>query len=163
MGKELNFKIRNSWGIYDIYKFIRKNHWYDIGRPLKEGEFYAIIRGVNKLLARNIAQGETVVFPENMGRLELRKAPRGVSFVNGKLRNSYPIDWASTKKLWQEDEEESRKKTLIRFEVPMYYSVKYCKGKALYNNKTFYQFMLNTFIRRELKENIVKGKADTLW
>ena len=163
MGKELNFKVRNSWGIYDIYKYIRKNRWYDIGRPLKEGEFYAIVRGVNRLLADNIANGETVVFPENMGKLELRKSPRGVSFVNGKLKNTYPVDWASTKRLWEEDEEERDKKTLIRYEVPMCYCVRYCRTKALYKNKVFYQFVLNTFIRRKLKDNIVKGKTDTLW
>ena len=46
-----NYKITNSIGVYDLYKLIRKNHWYDIGRPLKEHEFYAIIRKVNSLLA----------------------------------------------------------------------------------------------------------------
>ena len=46
-----NHKITNSLGVYDAYKYIRKNKWLDIGRPLKEKEFYRIIREVNKLLA----------------------------------------------------------------------------------------------------------------
>ena len=158
-----DYKITNSWGVYDVYKAVRKNHWYDIGRPLKEHEFYAIIRGVNKLLADSIVNGETVIFPASMGKLELRKYPRGVSFVNGKLKNNYPIDWKSTNQLWAEDEEEYRKKTLLRYESPMVYTVRYCKEEATYENKTFYQFRLHQKVRKKLKENIVNGKTDTLW
>jgi hypothetical protein len=48
------FAVTNSWGIRDAYKLIRKNHWFNIGRPLKESEFYHIIREVNNLLAEEI-------------------------------------------------------------------------------------------------------------
>lgn len=163
MAATRNYKITNSIGVYDIYKKIRKNHWYDIGRPLKEHEFYAIIRSINKLLAENIVNGETVVFPASMGKLELRKYPRGVSFVNGKLKNTYPIDWKSTNQLWAEDEEEHQKKTLLRYESPVVYHVRYCKEDATYENKMFYQFRLHQKVRKKLKENIVNGKTDTLW
>ena len=156
-------KIRNSLGVYDIYKIIRKNHWYDIGRPLKEQEFYAIIRKVNKLLAENIVNGETVILPSSMGKLELRKYPKGVKFVDGKLKNTYPIDWKSTNQLWEENEEEHQKKTLLRYESPMVYRVRYCKEDATYENKIFYQFRLHQKVRKRLKENIINGKTDTLW
>jgi hypothetical protein len=161
--KVRDYKITNSIGVYDLYKKIRKNHWYDIGRPLKEHEFYTIIRSINKQLAENIANGETVVFPEQMGKLELRKYPRGVSFVDGKLKNTYPIDWKSTNQLWAENEEEQQKRTLLRYESPMVYSVRYCKEDATYENKTFYQFRLHQKVRKKLKENIVNDKTDTLW
>lgn len=155
--------IRNSWGIYNAFKLVRKNQWYNIGRPLKEHEFYAIIRGINKMLAENIANGDTVYFPVGMGKLELRKYPKGVFFVNGQLKNTYPIDWKSTNQLWAEDPEEQQKHTLLRFESPMVYRVKYCKEHALYENKVFYQFKLNQLIKKALKENIITGKTDTLW
>jgi len=161
--KVREYKITNSIGVYDLYKKIRKNHWYDIGRPLKEHEFYTIIRSVNKLLAENIVNGEAVVFPEQMGRLELRKYSTGVSIVDGKLKNTYPIDWKGTNQLWAEDEEEHKKKTLLRFESPMVYTVRYCKENATYENKTFYQFRLHQKVKKKLKENIVNGKTDTLW
>ena len=157
------YKITNSWGVYNAYKAIRKNHWYDIGRPLKEQEFYAIIRKVNKLLAENIVNGETVILPASMGKLELRKYSKGVKFVNGKLKNTYPIDWKSTNQLWEEDEEEHQKKTLLRYESPMVYRVRYCKEDATYENKIFYQFRLHQKVRKRLKENIINGKTDTLW
>ena len=157
-----NYKITNSIGVYDLYKRVRKNHWYDIGRPLKEHEFYTIIRSINKLLTENIVNGETVVFPEHMGKLELRKYPKGVSFINGKLKITYPIDWKSTNQLWAMDEEERQKHTLLRYETPVVYHVRYCKENATYENKTFYRFTLNQKIRKKLKENIINCKTDTL-
>lgn len=156
-------KVRNCWGIYAAYKAIRKNGWFNIGRPLKEHEFYTIVRQVNRMLAENIANGETVVFPERMGKLVLRKYEKGVFFKNGKLINTYPIDWKRTNLLWAADEEEHQKKTLLRYENPFVYHVKYCKEDANYENQTFYQFALNTFIKKALKENIITGKTDTLW
>ena len=63
-------KVRGSMGVYDFYKKIRKNHWFDIGRKVTEKEFYSIIRGVNKYLAENISNGETVTFPEHMGKIQ---------------------------------------------------------------------------------------------
>ena len=161
--KGTKFDIRNSWGVYDAYKLMRKNHWYNIGRPVKEKEFYAIIRGVNDLLSENIVNGETVVFPEGMGSLELRKYEKGVFIKNGKLMNTYPIDWKSTNQLWKEDAEERKKHTLLRYETPFVYHVRYCKDRATYENKTFYRFKLNKFVKVDLKNSIITGKTDTLW
>ena len=156
-------KVSNSFGVYDCFKLMRKNHWYNIGRPLKEKEFYAIIRGVNKLLADNIVNGKTVKFPCRMGVLELRKHKAGATFIDGKLKINYPPDWSETLKLWYEDEEARRNKTILRLENPWVYSVKYLRFPATYENKMFYQFQLNTFIKRALKDNIKQGKIDTLW
>lgn len=156
-------KVRNSYGVYDAYKAIRKNKWFDIGRPLKEKEFYSIIRGVNDLLAEEIAKGNEVIFPSRMGKLELRKIKAGVSLVDGKLRNTYPINWEETIKLWFEDKEAKDKGVVLRNETDYIYHVKYNKFDATYENKCFYEFTLNRFIKIALKENINKGKIDTLW
>ncbi len=156
-------KITNSFGVFDVYKHIRKNKWYDIGRPLKESEFYAIIRNVNNLLAVEIANGNKVVFPSRMGKLELRKQQRGASIVDGKLKVTYPVNWLDTIELWLEDEEAKNNKTLLRNENEFVYRVKYDKFDATFENKVFYQFALNRKIKRALKENIEQGKVDTLW
>jgi hypothetical protein len=73
MGEIRNFKVKGSVGVYDMYKAIRKHHWYNIGRPVTEKEFYGIIRGINNLLAEELANGQSVDLPDRMGRLELRK------------------------------------------------------------------------------------------
>lgn len=156
-------RIRNSWGVYDAYKMLRKNKWYNIGRSLRENEFYSIIRGVNKLLADELANGNDIHFPHGMGVLELRKSKRGVRLVDGKLKNNYPVDWKETLQLWYNDEEAMNNKTLARKESKVVYYVMYNKHDANYENQCFYEFALNRFIKKTLKENINKGKIDTLW
>lgn len=156
-------KVNNSWGVYDAYKLIRKHKWMDIGRPLKEKEFYSIIRRVNDLYAKELAEGKEMSFHSRMGKLELRKFPVGVSLVNGKLKNTFPIDWDSTIRLWYEDEESRDNKTLLRHEIPYTYHIKYNKFTANYENKSFYEFVLNRFVKKALKDNLQKGKIDTLW
>ena len=158
-----NFKVTNSWGIYDVYKHIRKNKWYNIGRPLKEHEFYSIIRGVNNLLAENIANGETIVFPHRMGKLEIRKFQSGVSLVDGRLKITYPVNWEETLRLWFEDEEAKKNKTLLRHEENYVYHIRYNKHEAVYENMCFYEFAVSKSIKQALKENIKKNKIDTLW
>lgn len=158
-----NFKVKGSVGVYDMYKKIRKNCWYNIGRPVTEKEFYAIIRGINKMLADEIANGNPIVFPKRMGKLELRKHECGAFIRNGKLKITYPVDWMSTYKLWYEDEEARRNKTLLRHENKWIYHVKYCVFDATYENKGFYQFALNNFIKEAISSNVKQGKIDALW
>lgn len=161
-GKKV-MKVTNSWGVYDAYKAIRKNGWYSIGKPIKESCFYAVIREINKLLAQELINGQELVFPAGMGKLELRKRKNGVSIVDGKLKIGYPIDWGETLRLWFEDEEARNNKTLLRDESPFCYRVYYNKKDADYQNQSFYQFTLNRKIKQGLKENIKNNKIDTLW
>ena len=60
-------KVTNSIGVYSAYKWIRKNRWLNIGRPLTEHEFYSIIRTVNNYLASSCIEGYTIKFPHRMG------------------------------------------------------------------------------------------------
>lgn len=156
-------KVRNSWGIYDAYKLLRKNNWLDIGRPLKEHEFYSIIRGVNNLIAEELGKGNKIVLPSKMGSLELRKHQPSARYVDGKLRITYPVDWDSTLKLWYTDPEAKRNKTLVRHNTGAVYRMRYNKFNADYNNKSFYEFTLNNKIKQSLKKNIINGKVDTAY
>lgn len=158
-----NITVTKSFGVYDAYKYIRKNHWFNIGRSLKEHEFYSIIRKVNQLLAVEIALGHTIVFPAQMGRLELRKVKNGAKLVDGELWVKYPVDWDKTVRLWFQDEEAYKNKIKLRRENKYTYRVKYCKFRANYNNKIFYEFSLNRYIKKALKNNIDEHKTDTLW
>lgn len=157
------FKVSGSWGIYDAYKLIRKHKWFDIGRPLKEKEFYDIVRQVNNRIADEIAKGTTIIFPCKMGKLELRKDQRGVYFHDGKMRVTYPVDWQATLKLWFEDEEAREQKLLIRRNSKNVYKVHFNKYDATFNNKMFYDFTLNRFIKKKLKHNISNGLIDSVY
>jgi len=139
--------VRNCWGVYDAYKLLRKHKWLNIGRPLKEHEFYSIVRGVNKCLVEEVLEGKTIKFPARMGEWELRKFRHTVSFVDGKLKTSHLVDWMSTIKLWYADEDAHQKRLLVRFTSDGKYKLLYKKFLATYQNRIFYQFIPNTFIR----------------
>lgn len=153
-------KITKSLGVYDAYKYIRKHKWFNIGRPVSEHEFYSIIRTVNKYLATELANGNEVVFPCRMGKLELRKTAADISVKDGKIKTNLPIDWNRTLKLWYEDQESKEKKTLVKAEEKEIFRVVYNRLKANYNNKCFYQFNVNKLIRTRLKDNIDNNIID---
>lgn len=152
-----NHKVKNSWGVYDAYKYIRKNKWFNIGRPVTEKEFYSIIRTINKRLAEYLIQGYEIKLPYKLGSLELRKRPTRVAIVDGKLVNNFPIDWDATLKLWFEDEQSYKDKTIIKTEDREVYRVYYDKNKAQYNNKSFYQFQTNRDIKKKIVSYAKRG------
>lgn len=153
-------KVRNSLGVYDAYKWIRKNKWLNIGRPVTEHEFYSIIRQVNDLLAETILSGGDIVLPHRLGTIELRKYDTRISICNGKLVTNLPIDWDRTLKLWSEDEEAYKERTLVKMEEQEVFKVFYNKRMANYENKSFMQFEVNRDLKRRLKQRIKSGAVD---
>lgn len=153
-------KVNHSLGVYDSYKFLRKNKWFNIGRPLTEHEFYSIIRRVNNYLADSFLRGQDVKFPHRMGQLELRKYSATFDIVNGKVKTNLPIDWDRTLKLWYEDEEAYKERTLVKVEEKEIYRVYYNKQLADYQNMVFYEFKVNRELKRSIKQRIKEGKLD---
>lgn len=153
-------KVTNSNGVYDAYKWIRRNKWLDIGRPLTEHEFYTIIRQVNNLLVESFIEGNDIDLPNRLGKIELRKFEKRVTFKNGVLYTNLPIDWDKTLKLWAEDNEAYKEKVLVRMEEEEIFKVVYNKSKANYNNKSFYEFNVNRDLKKRLKQRIKEGLLD---
>lgn len=155
-----NHKVKNSIGVYDIYKHIRKNKWYNIGQPITEHQFYTIIRQVNNVLADNLLKGNDIVFPNKMGRLEVRKFEPIIRFDDNKLTVRLPIDWDRTLKLWSEDEEAYKERTLVKMEEKEIFKVCYNKTRADFQNKGFYQLQINRDLKIALKKKIKLGNFD---
>lgn len=155
-----NHKVKNSIGVYDIYKHIRKNKWYNIGQPITEHQFYTIIRQVNNVLADNLLKGNDIVFPNKMGRLEVRKFEPIIRFDDNKLTVRLPIDWDRTLKLWSEDEEAYKERTLVKMEEKEIFKVCYNKTRADFPNKGFYQLQINRDLKIALKKKIKLGNFD---
>jgi nucleoid DNA-binding protein len=153
-------KIRESLGVYDAYKYIRKNKWFNIPRPLTEHEFYSIIRQVNNYFADALVNGEEIKLPCRMGSFELRKMAASFTFENGKLKTNLPIDWDRTLKLWAEDKEAFKQKTLLKIEEKEIFKVFYNKKNATYINKSFYTFDVNRDIKKRLVKQIKNRAID---
>lgn len=148
-------KARHSIGVYDAFKWVRKNGWFDIGRSVSEHDFYHIVRQMNNHMADLIANGKDVDLPCRMGRLELRKSEvRKTLTKEGKVKVHAPVDWDKTLTLWAEDEESMRNKALVRVDSGPLYKVVYNKSNANYNNQSFFEFRLNRDIKKRLKQKI---------
>lgn len=158
-GKRVH-SINKSIGVYDIYKHIRKNKWYNIPRPITEKEFYSIIRKVNLLIAEHIANGGDFVLPYKLGTLELRKRPSRIEIVDGKLVTNLPIDWQATLKLWYTDQESMNNRVLVKQETEDIFKVCYNKTKAQYINKSFYNFRSNRSLKQKVIKQAKTGKLD---
>lgn len=153
-------KISGSLGVYDAYKWIRKNKWLNIGTPVSEHNFYSIIRGINNCLADELIKGNDINLPYRLGRIEVRKYPVRISSDGEKIKTNLPIDWDTTLRLWYEDEEAYKNKTLIKQDVKEVFKVIYNRNKAMYNNKSYYELELNRDIKRRLKQQIKEGKLN---
>ena len=153
-------KVTGSLGVYDAYKYIRKNKWFDIGMPITEHQFYSIVRTINQSLADDLLASKVVNFPCNMGNIEIRKFPYRIDFVDGKLKTNLPIDWDRTLKLWVEDEECLRNKTLVRIEQKESFNVKYDRRYAYYDNQEYYQFKVHRDIKQRILRKLRNNELD---
>ena len=152
--------IRNSYGVYDAYKFYRKNKPKDPQYVLTESQYFSIVRQTNLLLAQDLLHQKDIVFPFSMGRLEIRKYTPNVSLKNGKVKSTYPIDWDGTIRLWYEDEEARNKKLILKKKEKEVFKIGYNKSKAMYKNKKYFEFIVNRGLKRALKDIISQGNFE---
>lgn len=154
-------KVRNSWGVYDGYKYYRKNKPNSKEYILTESQYFSIIRKINLHLVDELLLGNDVKLPKSMGTIEIRKYDRRIRLgKNGKIRTNLPIDWDKTLKLWYEDEEAFKDKTLVRIEENEIFKVYYNKESATYSNSSYYEFLFNKDLKIRLKQRIKEGLID---
>jgi hypothetical protein len=160
VNKERHCTVNNSYGSKDAFRFYRKIKPTDSKYVLTDCQYLKIIRLINNVLRESLIQGNDVLLPEKMGRLELRKRSIYKKFKDGKLKTNSPIDWNATLKLWYENPICKEKKQLVRQDIEELFKVYYNTTKANYNNKTFYEFLINRDIKVGLKKNIKLNKID---
>ena len=149
-----NHKVKGSLGVYDAFKWYRKNKPSGKDYILTESQYFTIIRRVNEALREELIETGDLMFPCRMGRLEIKKYPTVITTDGKKIKTNLPIDWNATLKLWYEDDECLKNKTLVRSTVKEMFRVYYNKNKANYNNKSFYQFSSNRELKKLLKHSI---------
>lgn len=154
-------KITNSVGVYDAYKYYRKNRPKDNKYVLTESKFFALIRAIHKRMCSDLIKGYDVLFPSGMGSIELRKyciEPR--LNEEGKLIYKAPIDWNKTIKYWYENEDAFKNKILLRVDTREYFKVVYNKSKTKFKNKSYFTIHLNRKLRKSINEELSNGKLD---
>lgn len=154
-------KIRNSFGVYDVYKWIRRNKWLDIGGPITQHQFYFIIRNINKELIQQFFTKQCIVLPHKMGRIELVKNKTKVVIKDGKLKIKKAINWGETLEYWNQDKEAFDKRILIYNTAQYIFKIIYSKIKANYKNKQVFFFYPNRTFKRQLAALLKDNKIDT--
>lgn len=147
-------KVTGSLGVYDAYKWYRKHKPEDKKFVLTDSQYFHIIREINTLVREELLNSRDLVLPARLGRLEVRGKEPIIKRVGGKIKTNLPIDWQATLQLWYEDSDSLEKKLLVRANVPKVFKIYYNKSKALYNNKSFYQFTPNRELKILLKNTI---------
>lgn len=161
--KKGHYKITNSYGVYDYYKYYRKIRPKEREYAITDSQYYSILRKVNDLLAKDIAWCREVRLPHGMGSIEARKRPRRITLdEEGRPKTNLAIDWNRTLELWYADKEAHEKKTLLRINADEIYKVYYDKSNNAIVNKSFFDFIFSRDIKRRLKYNIKAGLVDAL-
>lgn len=160
--KKHHFKVTNSNGTKEAWRWIKKNKWLNIGQPITELELGTIVKTINLALQDQLLNGKDILLPNRMGRIEIRKFKAKLEYKDGKVITNLPVDWKRTLDLWWEDEECHKAKTLIRYEDTERFAIYYNKGLANFNNKSFYRFIPTRTLKRKLKKQITNGKFDAL-
>lgn len=153
-------KVNNSYGSKDAFSYYRKIKPNKQEYVITDCQYLKIIRLINDSIRELLVNGNEFTLPERMGLLELRKVENHPKIVDGKLKNTRPVNWDATLKLWYEYPKYKDSKTLVREESSQIFRVHYNKNKAIYNNKTFYDFLPNRELKIKLKNNIKKNKIE---
>lgn len=154
-------KVTNSWGTYDYYKYYRRSKPAGKKYVLTESQFYAIIRKVNQEIVDHLLTYSSVPLPFKFGELIIQKFDKTPRInERGELVHNTCIDWGETLRLWYEDDEAFREKTLVYMTTTSQYKVLFYKAKAMFPYQGFYEFKLNSTARQILSKKIKNGEID---
>jgi hypothetical protein len=164
--KRTEGKIKVHYGIEDYYKAFRKEN---PSIKISQAQYSNIVSKFNiGLIDLIIEDNVEYVLPHLGSSLSIRKTKNEPKIVDGKLYNKSPVDWVTTNKLWDEDEEAREKKLLVRFlnnhTSKHVFKVSFKKYIHPFMNKKYYSFKTSRYFARLLADRIKdpdKDKYDT--
>lgn len=132
------------------------------GGKLGIHDYRAVIRELNELIAEQLAIGKKVILPCRFGSLGARKIKKKLQFENGKITNTYSVDWGRTKKLWKEDEQAYKDKILVKLPTEYDYYVYWYKGDAKFKYKSIYDFKPVRSLKLKTRQYQMAGEMDAI-
>jgi hypothetical protein len=105
----------------------------------------SIINALNKYYAQKVMSNKRVTLPYKFGYLTLSRIK---NYYKDDGTPTYFVDWGETNKLWKEDEEAKRNKTLVRKVVES--NVRLLLKDSTYKHHSFYRFTPTRTNKRKL-------------
>lgn len=156
-------QIKNSYDTKDFYRGYIKGLDRDSQYYITERQYGEVLRATNDMLMGRLLDGCQVVFPYNFGSIQIEGYKHSFKIVDGKLRTSQIIDWDSTIRLWYEDYECRKNKTLVRKDQgEMFYVLKYHHSKGRLKNKGFLCFTPCRRITDIINKKMIEGEINVL-
>lgn len=154
-------KIKVHYGMPDYYKlYLSKSE-----KKVSQKTFNDVISYFNEnIIKLMLEENVEYLFPNMAMRIVTRKEKRKPKIVNGKLHNNIPIDWKTTKELWESDEEAKEKKIIVRYNNShtsgFVFMIKLYRFGINYKNKRHYRFKASRNFARALAKRIKDEEKD---
>ena len=154
--KRTHGKIKKDYGMADYYKYFKKEY---PELDITNKKFYNVIADFNEKITEMIIEDNLDYQLPHLGAsIAVKKTKQIPKIVDGKLVNTSPVDWVTTNKLWNEDEEAREKKLLVRFSnshtSKFIFRVFFKKYYLSFLNKKYYSFKTSRGFQRLLAKRI---------
>lgn len=159
-------KIKVDYGMKDYYEFYQET--YD-NPKITKATYNKVISATNAaIINMMLDEGMDYKLPHLNSSLTIRKDKRTPKIVDGKVVNTSPVDWVTTKKLWEKDAEAKEKKILVKYlnhhTSGYVFRIYMKKFGSSFKNRTVYKFEPSRKFKRALSARIKdedKDKFDT--
>lgn len=154
-------RIKKDYGMSDYYKYYCNNS----SSPISSNKFNKIISDFNNEIVNLIINENLEYRPTKLQfTFCIRKTKKIPKIKDGKLVNTSPIDWKSTKELWESNEEAKEKKILLRFlnnhTFKYVFRIKGLKHGLRYKNKIYYKYKPARRFQRLLAKRILDSSLE---
>lgn len=156
-------KIKCDYGLPDYYNFYKKI----VNNPVSKNLYTSILKEYLKINHDIVSKkGEPFILPKETGEIVVRKLKKEIEIKkDGSIKNSFPVNWKATKKLWSENINAKKNKTLIRHTNEhtdgYYFLIVYQRRSAKFKGKSYYKMQINRQMQRGLSDPILKGQIDS--
>lgn len=159
-------KIKVDYGMKDYYEYYKDTYTES---SVSKSTYNKIISAANDAIIELMLEtGIDYKLPHLGTTITIRKDKRVPKIVDGKVINTSPIDWVTTKKLWEQDPDAKEKKILVKYlnhhTSGFVFRIYMKKFGSAFKNRTVYKFEPSRKFKRSLSARIKddnKDKFDT--
>lgn len=155
-------KIPADYGMLDYYNhYKRTNQESNISRKVYSDVISQFNKKVMELV---IEENFEYVMPRLLLSIDVRKDKRRITLREGKVHNTSPIDWKTTRSLWEKDSESKKNKVIVKYRnnhTGGYVFRLYChKYRCRFVNSSAYKFKPSRNFKRMLGKRINHPNKD---